>query len=236
MNIIDAIIILIVLMGFVVGFRRGFVRETTILVGLILSFVLAFTFKNPVAGFMYDYLPFFSFWGIFKGVTVLNILLYELIAFFLILGLFMAILQVFTFFSAIIEKILNFTIVGGFLSKILGGVVGMLSASVVAFLILFILTLPAFKFNLISKSELAPQILSKSPFLSNMMNDTVVSFNDIYKLKDKYKSNINTDSFNRDALDIMLKNKIVTVESVEKLATSGKLKVSGISDILKKYR
>jgi uncharacterized membrane protein required for colicin V production len=236
MNIIDVVIILIVLMGGVVGFRRGFVRETTILVGLILSFILAFTFKNTLAGFMYEYLPFFSFWGIFKGVTVLNILLYEIIAFLVILGLFMAILQVFTLFSSLIEKILNFTIVGGFISKILGGIVGMLSSCVVLFVILFILTLPTFKFSIVTDSELAPQILSKSPFLSNMMKSSVNTFNEIYLLKDKYNKNTDTNSFNKDALDIMLKNKIVTVKSVEKLVTSGKLKVTGINDILNKYR
>ena len=39
------------------------------------------------------FLPFFNFGGIIKGVTVLNIALYEAIAFILVAGILMAILN-----------------------------------------------------------------------------------------------------------------------------------------------
>ena len=69
---------------------------------------------------MYEKLPFFNFGGIFKGVTVLNILIYELIAFFVVLAVLFVLLRIFTFFSFMIEKILDLTIILGIPSKILG--------------------------------------------------------------------------------------------------------------------
>ena len=74
---VDLIIIVLVLLGAFVGAKRGFTRELVSVIGFLVCIVLAFLFKNPIAAFLYDHLPFFSFGGIFKGVTALNILLYE---------------------------------------------------------------------------------------------------------------------------------------------------------------
>ena len=88
MNIVDAIIILIILMGAVIGFKNGVIRQTVSLVGFLLVIILAFLLKNPLSLWMYEHLPFFNFWGILKGVTVINILLYEVIAFLILVAIF----------------------------------------------------------------------------------------------------------------------------------------------------
>ncbi len=236
MSIVDIIIVLFVLVWGAVGFQRGFIKETTMFVGLVAVIAIAFMLKNPVAAFLYERLPFFNFFGIFKGVTVLNILLYELIAFFLVLVVLMFILRIFTFFSNIIEKILNFTIIFGIPSKLMGFVVGLIEGYLLVFLILFFMSLPTFNFKIINDSSLKPKILTQTPILSKMLDNTIASFEDIYTLKVKYNKSTSNDQFNQEALGILLKHKIVSVESIEKLVDSGKLKVKGIDDILEEYK
>ena len=58
---VDLIIIVFVLLGAFVGAKRGFTRELVSVIGFIVCIVLAFLFKNPIASFLYDHLPFFSF-------------------------------------------------------------------------------------------------------------------------------------------------------------------------------
>ena len=84
MNILDALIIILLILGIMGGMRRGLIKETVLLVGLIFIIVVAFCFRTPIATFMYKTLPFFEFSGKFQGVAILNILLYELIAFLII--------------------------------------------------------------------------------------------------------------------------------------------------------
>ena len=84
LNIVDVIIILIILLGGLVGFKEGAIKKLTSIIGLIAVVILSFMLKNYLSVFFYENLPFFNLWGIFKGIQVLNILFYELLAFAII--------------------------------------------------------------------------------------------------------------------------------------------------------
>ena len=73
LNIVDAIIILIILLGGVIGFKEGIIKKLTSVIGLILVVILSFTLKNYLSVIFYENLPFFDLWGAFKGIQVLNI-------------------------------------------------------------------------------------------------------------------------------------------------------------------
>lgn len=236
MSVVDMFIILFILSWGILGFKRGFVKQTTKFIGFILILVIAFLLKNSVAFFMYEKLPLFNFFGLLKGLTILNILIYEVIAFLLVLAFLILLLKILTFISGIIEKILNFTIVLGIPSKILGLVVGLIEGYIITFLILCILSLPVINVKFITESNLGNKILYNSPILSDAIDDTLNTFDEIYLLKDKYENIEDNDEFDREALDIFLKHKIVTVKSIEKLITSGKLKIKNVEPILNKYR
>lgn len=236
MSVVDMFIILFILSWGILGFKRGFVKQTTKFIGFILILIIAFLLKNSVAFFMYEKLPLFNFFGLLKGLTILNILIYEVIAFLLVLAFLILLLKILTFISGIIEKILNFTIVLGIPSKILGLVVGLIEGYIITFLILCILSLPVINVKFITESNLGNKILYNSPILSDAIDDTLNTFDEIYLLKDKYENIEDNDEFDREALDIFLKHKIVTVKSIEKLITSGKLKIKNVEPILNKYR
>lgn len=236
MNIIDAIIILIILMGAVVGFKNGVIRQTVSLVGFLLVIILAFMLKNPLSLWMYEYLPFFNFWGILKGVTVINILLYEVIAFLILVAVFSIILKLVLFAAKLIEKILEFTVILGIPSKILGAVVGAIEYFFLVFVVLYVLSLPFFDIKSLRDSRYAVKILEHTPILSNYTSEVTKTLNDFVELKDKYDKANNSTEFNKEALVVLLDYKIIDVKSVDKLVERNKLKIEDIEEILKNYR
>lgn len=237
MNIVDFIIVLLIIAGVVLGFKRGFTRSLVSALGMIVIVILAFLLKNPISVLLYEHLPFFQFGGIIKGVTVLNIALYELLAFIIVLAILGIALKVLTLITSIFEKILSITIILGIPSKILGAVVGALEWFVIVFIGLYILNMPMINIKEVSESKLAPTILTKTPILSGVIDDTTKVIEEFTSIKDRYTdSNVNAEEFNKETLELFLKYEVVTVDSIEKLVSDGKLKINNIEEILIKYR
>lgn len=236
LNIIDIGIVIIILFGAIIGFKRGFTKQLVRAVGFILVVILAFNLKNSVSGLLYQNLPFFNFGGIFKGVTVLNIVLYELIAFLVVLALLMIILRLILFATGMLEMVLNFTIVFGFLSKILGAIVGAIEYFVIAFIVLYVLTLPFFNIQMVEDSKLKNKILNSTPILSGFVDKTITVLDEFSTLKDKYKTNADPNQFNLESLDLFLKYKVIGIDSVDKLIEKDKLRIDNVDSVLQKYR
>ena len=186
MNIVDVLIILVILFGGIIGFKNGFTKQLVSFVGFILVVILSFVFKNPVSQFFYSVLPFFKFGGVLKGVTVLNIALYEIMAFLVVLLVLMVILRILLKITGLIEKILKFTIILGIPSKILGAIVGLIEYSVVVFIALYIISLPFFDSEIIGKSKYKDKILNNMPILSGFVDNTVKVLDEFIALKDEY--------------------------------------------------
>lgn len=237
MNIVDVIIILLIAFGGVLGFKRGFIRSLVSALGTIAIVILAFFLKNPVSVLLYENLPFFDFGGIIKGVTVLNIALYELLAFIILLAILGIMLKVLTLVTSVFEKILTMTIILGIPSKILGAVVGTLKWFVIVFIGLYVLNMPMFNIKEVEESHFANGILENTPILSNIIDDTTKVIDEFIVLKDNYEDkNVDPKEFNRQTLELFLKYDVVTVESVEKLISKEKLKIGNVDEILDKYR
>lgn len=234
MNIIDVCIILLLILGAVLGFKRGLTKSLASSIGFVAVIVFAFLLKNPLSEFMYQNLPFFDFWGIFKGITVLNILLYEIVAFLILVSVFSIILKVVIFATSVFEKLLNMTIILGIPSKILGMVVGIIEYYVIVFACLFIISLPIFNFDFISGSKWRNQILNNTPILTTMSKDTINVFNEFSELQDKHKNSSSQKEFNTEAMDIFLKYKIITVDSAIELVNKEKISID--VSVLDKYK
>ena len=181
-------------------------------------------------------MPFFKFGGILKGVTVLNIVLYEVLAFLVVVLLLGIVVKILAVITNIFEKILKLTIVLGIPSKILGAIVGVLESYIWCFIALYILSFPVFDFKVINESEMRNNILNNTPILSSYTLPTMEVLNEFGSLKQKYESDLNASEFNRETLDIFLKYDIITIESVDKLIEQDKLKIDNVDEILNKYR
>ncbi len=232
MNIVDVIIILFIILSGIIGSKRGFFKELVLCAGTILVFYLAYVFKDPLGEFLLLHLPMFDFPNLFTGVITLNILVYQLLSFIVVLAVLLIIFNIVLSITGLFEKILKLTFILGIPSKILGFLLGLVEGYVISFVILFFLTQPAFSFDLFMNSRYANTILTSSPVLTNITSDTVEVIQDIYDLKDEKDVNV----LNAKSLDMMLEKKLVKYEVVEKLYESKKLNFDGIEAVLEKYR
>ena len=221
MNILDAVIITILIVGVLGGMSRGLIKQAVLLIGLVVCLVFAFSLRTPIATFMYEYLPFFKFGGLFSGVSIINILLYELIAFLIIFSLLYLVLRILLKITGIIEKILDMTIILGFFSKIGGGIVGFIEAYILVFVFLFVFSQPFIRVTGLDSSKVGNFILDKTPVMSSAIEDTRKVINEVYTLTTKYKNDKN--KLNQETIKLFIKYDIITEENVQKLREKGKL-------------
>jgi uncharacterized membrane protein required for colicin V production len=203
------------------GMRRGFIKEIVLLVGLIISIIISFKLRTPIATFMYKTLPFFSFNGDYSGVTVLNILLYETIAFLIIFSLIYLILRVLLKITGIIEKILKATIILGFFSKIGGAILGFIESYIVVFIVLFVLSQPFINIKVVNDSIVVQRILDSTPVMSSSIKNTRQAITEVYELTEKYRTD--KKMFNSETIKLFIKYDIITKENVDILRKKGKI-------------
>ena len=223
-NVIDIAIVFILLFGFLSGFKRGIIKQGVLTLGIILVVVLSFVFKNPLSMVLYKHLPFYAS-GLLKNYSVLNILLYELISFFILLSIFSLLFAIIVKISGIVERLVRATIILALPSKILGGILGIVEHYVFCFIILLVLTMPIFSFsneNFIRESKLKDKILNKTLILSNLSGGLVNSIDSINNLLIS-KKKLGTKEFNCKTLNVFIKNKIVSKKSVKYLKNNNKI-------------
>lgn len=220
MNFVDILLIIVLISGGLAGAHNGFFKQSVVLIGTIICFILAWTLKNPIADFLSFNLPFFSF----NGLKSLNILFYQLAAFFALLALFTAVLVVLIKITGIFEKILKMTIILGIPSKILGFVVGLIETYIIIFAVLFFAKQPIFNQELLEESTLTPIIVNSSPGLSNIVSNVNESIKDIYIITKDYEDNNDKNKTNKEIIDSLLKHKVIDQEYIDKLEKKGKIK------------
>lgn len=229
MNIVDILILIFLGFGALIGFKKGVTNQLVSLIGIFAIIILSFILKNPVSVFLYNNLPFINFGGIFKDLTVVNILFYEMIAFFVIFFILTIVFKILLKVTSIFEKILKFTIILGIPSKILGAVLGIIQNVIYAFIIIYILNLPTFYIKEVKESEVANTILNKTPILASVCDKSMEVIEEITKLKDEYSETSNMGEYNQKVLNLMIDNGIITKENVKVLIDKGKLKGVTIS-------
>lgn len=223
-NVIDIAIVFLLLFGFLNGFKRGFIKQTVITIGTIIVIILAFLFKNPLSMVLYKHLPFYTV-GLLKNYSSLNILLYELISFFILLSLFSLIFAVIVKISGLVEKILRATIILALPSKILGGILGVIETYNFCFIVLLIITMPIFMFStepIITESKLKDKILNNTIIISDMSKGLVKSIDKVNDLL-MSKKQLGKKEFNCKTINVFVKNKVVSKKSVKYLQENNKI-------------
>jgi len=235
MGIVDIIIIVLIVIGGIIGWKRGVIKEIAGTVGIVLVTVFSFLLKNPVSIVFYENLPFFRFGGIFKGVTALNILLYELIAFLIVFIVLMILWKLVLLASGLIQRILDMSFLLGIPSKIIGFLVGAIEFYLICFVTIYILSFPIFNIKEVRESDYAKFILNDTPIISNFVDNNKEFVDEFVSLKEKYDNAESANQFNYETLDLFLKYDIIDIKSAKKLRERNKLKIDGIDNLLKKY-
>ncbi len=225
MNVVDVIIIALLILGGVAGFKAGVIKKLTDFIGMFVVIILAFYLKNYISVIMYENLPFFNFFGLINGIDVLNILLYEVIAFLVIFIALLFVLKVVLMLTGLVEKILKATVILSIPSKLLGIVVGVIEMYVYLFLILVIVSLPIFDSSFLKDSKMNNFILNNTPVLSGVSEEIIDIYGDVYNIIDNRKNKTN-EQLNEEILKVLIDKKVVTKESAKKLVDRNKIHIN----------
>lgn len=225
MNVVDAIIIALLVVGGIAGFKAGVIKKLTDFIGMFVVIILAFYLKNYISVIMYENLPFFNFFGLINGIDALNILLYEVIAFLVVFIALLFVLKVILMLTGLVEKILKATVILSIPSKLLGIVVGVIEMYVYLFLILVIVSLPIFDSSFLKNSKMNNFILNNTPVLSSVSEEIIDIYGDVYSIIDNRKSKTN-EELNEEILKVLIDKKVVTKESARKLVDKNKVHIN----------
>ena len=231
MSIVDIIVLVILVSFATIGFSRGVFKSLVAFVGFLIVVCLAYLFKNILGDFLILNLPFIDF-DIGGGSVVMNIIMYQTIAFIIMLIIFGIVYRVLLTVTGIFEKILRITIILGIPSKLLGLLVGILEGIIIVYLALFFITQPFIKMDILNDSKFAKPILTKTPLLSNFAESTmsvITEVNDTIEAKDD-------SDFDLKLTELILKNKVADANLLQKLIDNKKIEVSGIQEIVDKYK
>ena len=223
MNIIDFICIFIILLFTLRGLKRGFIKSIFQLLGTIIVLILSYTFKDTLAAILIDKLPFFNFSGIFNGISVINILVYKVIAFVVLFVVLYCILNIVINLTGIIEKLLELTVILAIPSKILGAIVGLIEGFMFAFFVSFVLFNIPSTSKQVSESKIAIVLLERTPIISNMSLGVTVSLEDINTALKNASESDTMDSLNLDVLHILMRYGIISSDEAQKLIDDKKI-------------
>jgi len=217
------------------GFKEGALVGIVNFAGVVLVALAAFTLKTPISEILYTHLPFFDFNGIFKGLTILNIVIYELIAFCILASVLMILYTVILRTTKIIDRLIKATLILELPLKIIGIAVGFVEGVVVVFTILFVLLQINSTREYIENNDTAQNVLKNTPVLSEKSKPLSNSVNEIYEVAESYKDNTNKNEANLKSLDILLKYKVLNPNTAKGLVVSGKLNIDGADALIDKY-
>lgn len=233
---IDLIIIILLILGFLEGWKKGLLTSIVKLVSSILIFALAILLKGPISSILIEHLPFFSFGGIFKDITMLNILLYEGIAFVIIIIVLTIVFKLVLSLTGVLNKFINATIILGLPNKIGGAIVNTLRMFIIAFIIIFICSLIPATSKYVKEAKVADAMLNNTPVLSNATKDLNKTIDEVYTLVTTIDKNESNDKINSEVYEIMLKYGIVSSDTVNNLIESGKIDATGFEEIETEYK
>lgn len=225
-------IILFIGLGIISGYKHGFLESSVRFLGTIAALVGAFILKNPISVFLYKHFPFFKFAGLFKGVSVINILVYEVIAFLLVFSILMIAIKIICKVTGLVDRLLSFIFLLGIPNKILGAIIGFLQSIITIYFVVYIFKFGCNLFGYQLQPSLADDIIN-IPVLKDTCSPVLKAFDEISGLAHSYKNTSNKEEYNAKSLDILLKYEVITKENASYLVKHDKIKVDSNHELYK---
>ena len=162
--------------------------------------------------------------------------MYQIIAFILVFSILLSIYMFILKISKILQKIVNMTILLWWPSKVAGAVVGFIEGYIVVFIFLVVLMIP-FGDSILSGFKYKENMIYNSPIISKYTYNFTSSIKEVYVLGKKVSNKeISTNDANLKTIDIMLKNNLVSKDTITSLVNKHKLdEVKDINNILNNY-
>lgn len=231
MNIaLDVFLVIFIVLGTYMGARKGLIKSAIGFVGLVAIVIISFYLKTGLASFLIDKLPFFNFGGSLEGLTSINILVYNIIAFVFIFIMLSCVLNIVIAVTGFIDTLLKFTVIWIIPSKIGGAIIGFLEAWVYIFLVVFILGQIRVTSSWVDDSKIGDFILNHTPVMNTILGDARDAANEIYAIVKDVEGSSDEEKrdINISILQIEMKYNLITKEEVSTLISTGKLELDGV--------
>lgn len=225
MSIYDGIIILVLLFGIYLGYQRGIIKQATDFIVLLITMIIASPLSKLLCNkLLYPVLPFFNFMGDAKGIRSINLIVWRLIIYFLLIAIILLIVRRVFIKLKISAKIKESMVEAGIISKILGIIISIPLTVIVLYNVLIIINVPLINFDVAKESKVADFILEKTLIISSQNEDVYLSSNHARKqVFNKNNTDENYKNINNKIINNMLKNGLTTSDMIEKLEDKDKL-------------
>ena len=229
-TVLDIILVLFIILGTYLGVRKGLIKSLVSFVGLITIVIISYTLRTPLANFLIDKLPFFNFGGAFEGLTALNILIYNLVAFIVLFIILYCVLNIVIAITGFIDTLLKFTVIWIIPSKIGGAIVGLLETWIFLFLAMFIFSQFSFSHNIIEDSKVGHFVLYNTPVIGDFLGGASDAAKGIYDEVAKYNKleEKDTEALNLKILEIQVNYGLITAEKANELMSINKLGLKNV--------
>ena len=223
--VINVVLLILLGAGIYYGYKKGFLESSVRFLGTIAALIGSYIFKNPISVFLYTHFPFFKFNGLFKGIAILNVIVYEIIAFLLLFTTLMIVIKIVCKITGLVDRLLSFIFLFGLPNKILGAIVGFIESVIILYFVSFAVKF-ACNFNNINLPESLMDDIVNMPVLNDTFGGTLSSLDEITSLAKEYEDQQDKDEFNQKTIDVLLKYDIITEENLQILIDSGKINIS----------
>lgn len=171
---LDIILFILLIGGILAGFKRGLIVQLIHMVGFVIALIVAYSYYRPLAEKFVLWIPYPAV-GEDSRFTIaidqlnLSETFYQMFAFALIFFVVWFGLQL----LASMVDFLRYLPVLGFLSKILGAVLGFVEAYILLFFLLYLLALVPMAMiqDLLDNSGIAQSMLEHTPYFSEKVKE-----------------------------------------------------------------
>lgn len=226
--ILDIIVIGFLLISMLVGYFRGFTTRFFSFILSILAFFLAFILSKPVS-LLFTFQIRISDGAISEVLKGFYPLIYQVIAFIILLVIFMILKVVILFvFRNTIKRLIDTLAFSRFIDGILGSALSLIESLIFTFIALCVMMMPFIKdgSKIIDNSTIASHILNLVPEASKQLN----ALSDTYNLT----KNLDFSSFSLDKLD---KNSLSALKTMITSAQDmGLVTPQDVNDLVESYR
>lgn len=226
-GIMNIIMVVWLILGFVIGIFTGFLERTIRVIEMFIIVLLSLFIKNPISALLYKYLPFIDF-----KIKVVNILMYEIIAFVIVAIIIIIIIKLLNKAINLVESVFAFILNIGFPKRILGGVITFCEGAFYLYIFIFIVFFISTAYNMPIEGSLANKYFDRAPVLSQTLGPIFKSSVDIASISNAIKDK---DLVECKSLDTLLAYKIISKENAKYLVDKNKLDFKGVENVIDKY-
>ncbi len=218
MTFIDVIIIIILLIGLIIGWNGGFFKTAIDIFSLFVSMVIAGLLKGPLGNLFVSFMPFINM----KGLYSLNIIMYQLVAYFIILLLVLGIYQGIMKKTKLDDKISDKSLTAQLPSKIVGAVLGIALSIFFTYNFLLVVKFPSFDGSWVRDSYFTNRILENSFLLSDINKKLYDASDNAAIIMDEYKK-MDKKYVDTRIIDLFIEIDFISYEKVDDLRSKGSL-------------